>query len=96
MKRNVRNRKGYSVDGDCKLVTEFIGSLPFSLTKGQENAVLEIIKDIKSPYRMNRLLQGDVGSEKDYRNFSSGCICGFNGSPSDINGSHRGFSHTTF
>ena len=64
MKRIVKNRKGYSVDGNCKLVAEFIGSLPFRLTKGQEKAVFEIIKDIKSPYRMNRLLQGDVGSGK--------------------------------
>ena len=64
MKRIVKNRKGYSVDGNCKLVAEFIGSLPFTLTKGQEKAVFEIIKDIKSPYRMNRLLQGDVGSGK--------------------------------
>ncbi len=64
MKRIVRNRKGYSVDGNCKIVAEFIGSLPFSLTKGQEKAVFEIIKDIQSPHRMNRLLQGDVGSGK--------------------------------
>ena len=64
MKRIVKNRKGYSVDGNCELVAEFIESLPFTLTKGQEKAVFEIIKDIKSPYRMNRLLQGDVGSGK--------------------------------
>jgi ATP-dependent DNA helicase RecG len=43
---------------------EFIDSLPFPLTNAQKRVVNEILKDLKSPYRMNRLLQGDVGSGK--------------------------------
>ncbi len=43
---------------------QFISSLPYSLTKGQSEAVKEIFSDIKSGYAMNRLLQGDVGSGK--------------------------------
>jgi ATP-dependent DNA helicase RecG len=42
----------------------FINMLPFSLTNAQQRVVDEIISDMKSPYRMNRLLQGDVGSGK--------------------------------
>jgi ATP-dependent DNA helicase RecG len=38
--------------------------LPFSLTKGQLEAVTEISNDMDSPYPMARLLQGDVGSGK--------------------------------
>jgi ATP-dependent DNA helicase RecG len=42
----------------------FINQLPFPLTGAQKRVVTEIINDMKSPYRMNRLLQGDVGSGK--------------------------------
>src|SRR5699024_5269531 len=42
----------------------FINQFPFSLTKAQEKALNQILADMKSPYRMNRLLQGDVGSGK--------------------------------
>jgi ATP-dependent DNA helicase RecG len=42
----------------------FINALPFSLTEAQKRVVAEITTDLKSPYRMNRLLQGDVGSGK--------------------------------
>ncbi|MHC0037203.1 ATP-dependent DNA helicase RecG [Pseudoneobacillus sp. C159] len=42
----------------------FIQSLPFPLTDAQKRVVKEILSDLKSPYRMNRLLQGDVGSGK--------------------------------
>jgi ATP-dependent DNA helicase RecG len=42
----------------------FIEQLPFPLTGAQKRVVAEIIEDMKAPYRMNRLLQGDVGSGK--------------------------------
>ena len=38
--------------------------LPFNLTKGQQFALKEINKDLKSDLRMFRILQGDVGSGK--------------------------------
>ncbi|ODT72906.1 MAG: ATP-dependent DNA helicase RecG [Pelagibacterium sp. SCN 63-23] len=38
--------------------------LPFSLTEGQRSALDDILKDLASPTRMSRLLQGDVGSGK--------------------------------
>ncbi|GAE24211.1 ATP-dependent DNA helicase RecG [Halalkalibacter wakoensis JCM 9140] len=45
-------------------IERFMTELPFPLTGAQERVVNEIIKDIESDYRMNRLLQGDVGSGK--------------------------------
>ncbi|GIO21930.1 ATP-dependent DNA helicase RecG [Oceanobacillus sp. J11TS1] len=45
-------------------VHRFIASLPFTLTDAQQKTLNEILKDMKSAYRMNRLLQGDVGSGK--------------------------------
>lgn len=45
-------------------VEQFIKSLPFALTSAQSKVVTEILKDIEAPYKMHRLLQGDVGSGK--------------------------------
>jgi ATP-dependent DNA helicase RecG len=49
---------------DLPKLKNFIDSLPFPLTNAQKKVVNEILSDLKSPYRMNRLLQGDVGSGK--------------------------------
>jgi len=45
-------------------IQELIQSLPFPLTTAQNRVVQEIFNDLISPSRMNRLLQGDVGSGK--------------------------------
>lgn len=55
---------GISVNYDLGRLREFIGTLPYELTGAQKRVVNEICKDLKSPSRMNRLLQGDVGSGK--------------------------------
>src|SRR5699024_9807380 len=55
---------GVKQEYDVNKLREMIGSLPFELTDAQKRVVNEICADIKSSYRMNRLLQGDVGSGK--------------------------------
>ena len=49
---------------DSKKIREFADKLPFELTDDQKSAVNDIIKDLRSSYRMARLLQGDVGCGK--------------------------------
>lgn len=53
-----------AIEFDPEKLKLFIESLPFPLTAAQKRALGEILRDIRSPYRMNRLLQGDVGSGK--------------------------------
>ena len=43
---------------------KLIDNLPFKLTKDQNKVLKEILEDLKSKRKMNRLLQGDVGSGK--------------------------------
>ncbi|MDE6410925.1 MAG: ATP-dependent DNA helicase RecG, partial [Clostridia bacterium] len=45
-------------------VIEFEKRFPFTFTAGQQEAVRTIYNNVTSPVRMNRLLQGDVGSGK--------------------------------
>ena len=45
-------------------VQEFAKRFPFEFTAGQKKAVNEIYQNLHGPGRMNRLLQGDVGSGK--------------------------------
>lgn len=64
---------------DINKINEFKNLLPFSLTIDQENAYKDIVQDMSSNKKMNRLLLGDVGSGKTvvavgaiYANFISG------------------------
>lgn len=70
---------GISKNFASEKVNQFIENLPFHLTKDQETAVLECLEDLKSTKKMNRLIEGDVGSGKTfvatiamYANFLSG------------------------
>ncbi|AVB11238.1 ATP-dependent DNA helicase RecG [Bacillus velezensis] len=56
--------KGISHVYPAEKLAAFTDSLPFSLTNAQMRVLREITADMTSPYRMNRLLQGDVGSGK--------------------------------
>lgn len=61
---NKESKIGYLRNVDPEAVNEFIRSLPFELTADQDTAIEEIYKDMTSSKRMNRMLQGDVGSGK--------------------------------
>lgn len=56
--------EGIPQNYDLKKLKEFLNHLPFPLTNAQKRVVNEILTDLKSNYRMSRLLQGDVGSGK--------------------------------
>lgn len=62
--QNKKKNNGLVREFDDSKIEEFISNLPYKLTNDQLKAVHEIIDDLKSPNRMNRLLQGDVGSGK--------------------------------
>jgi len=66
--RRYRGRKdrkeGISFPQVGDLVPKLLERLPFPLTGAQRRVMREIWRDMKSPYQMNRLLQGDVGSGK--------------------------------
>ena len=52
----------YKRQGD--LVASAVDELDFKLTKSQKVSIEDIKEDLAKPYKMNRLLQGDVGSGK--------------------------------
>ncbi|MDK6233078.1 ATP-dependent DNA helicase RecG [Aerococcus sanguinicola] len=59
-----RSEQGIAIAYDNQALVRFIQSIPFELTQGQKEVVNEICADLRQPYQMNRLLQGDVGSGK--------------------------------
>ncbi len=65
LKSKIENdKKAISRNLDRDKINKFILSLPFHLTLDQAKAVSDILDDLEKPKRMNRLLQGDVGSGK--------------------------------
>lgn len=58
------DNKSISRELNREKINNFIDNLSFKLTLDQEIAVKDILNDLESPKRMNRLLQGDVGSGK--------------------------------
>ena len=66
---NKKNNQGLERKIDKSKLDKFIKKIPFSLTNDQKTAVDDIINDLESKNRMNRLLQGDVGSGKTIVSF---------------------------
>ena len=62
--KNEEHDKLFIKNVDLNKVNNFINNLPFDLTSDQKKVVNEMIKDLTSDIKMNRLLQGDVGSGK--------------------------------
>ena len=67
--KSKKMQKGLQRDVSKDKVLNFINNLPFKLTADQEKAVKDIYYDLVSDKRMNRLLQGDVGSGKTIVSF---------------------------
>lgn len=64
LKQSKKIDHGLKRDISYDKVEQFIDNLPFELTRDQIKSVEEIYKDLTGDMRMNRLLQGDVGSGK--------------------------------
>ncbi|WP_425098345.1 ATP-dependent DNA helicase RecG [Tropicibacter sp. S64] len=61
---NRRRSRGIVTEGDGRLRSKVLKSLPYRPTNAQVRAMDEIAADMAAPERMNRLLQGDVGAGK--------------------------------
>lgn len=59
-----RRKAGIASKATGRLSGKALSALPYSPTGAQTRAISEITGDMAAPIRMNRLLQGDVGSGK--------------------------------
>ena len=62
--KELNHQKGVALKTNTKEINRFIEALPFNLTNSQIKCIEEISIDMEKPFRMLRLLQGDVGSGK--------------------------------
>ena len=58
------NKDAIARNIDMEKIEKFISKFPYELTVDQRTSVKDILQDMSSTTRMNRLLQGDVGSGK--------------------------------
>lgn len=63
-KKHREATEGNTQNYHAEKVEQFIERFPFQLTSAQTTSLKEILADMRAPLRMNRLLQGDVGSGK--------------------------------
>jgi len=79
VRREVTERRGRALRRTNELLKPAHDALPFELTDGQKAAIREIYADMTSERRMNRLLQGDVGSGKTVVAFFAALLAAENG-----------------
>ena len=78
--KNAKKNTGIERKKDISCLDNIIHSLPFKLTDDQMTALHEIVDDLKTSKKMNRLLQGDVGSGKTVVAFLAmyyNALCGY-------------------
>lgn len=63
-RRQMNKLRSVRIPMDTAYMRTLIATLPFTLTKDQRIATLEILRDMERAYPMNRLMEGDVGSGK--------------------------------
>lgn len=64
LSKTKNNLKGTVYNNCNEIASQFIKTLPYTLTNAQLNAISDIIKDTENGKLMNRLVQGDVGCGK--------------------------------
>ncbi len=74
-KKNEEHNDMFIKNVNQEKVDNFIKNLPFELTKDQEKVTKEMLEDLKKNTKMNRLLQGDVGSGKTVVSFILAYAC---------------------
>ena len=79
----VKEENTFSFKQDS-FVEDLITKLPYSLTGAQLRSINQIREDMSSPYVMQRLLQGDVGSGKTIVAFLMMAWCSYSGYQSAI------------
>lgn len=63
-RNKIKRSKGKANISTGIFQTKVLDNLPFKFTEDQKLSIRDILDDLKKPERMNRLLQGDVGSGK--------------------------------
>ncbi len=81
--KQVKDVNGFTFLKDT-FVENCIKQLPYPLTNAQKKALQDIQNDMDSPYVMQRLVQGDVGSGKTVVAFLAMARCAYNGYQSAI------------
>jgi ATP-dependent DNA helicase RecG len=64
LRQEIRRDPGWAFETNGGLVAKFLKTLPFSLTGAQRRTWDDILRDLRQPSPMLRLVQGDVGSGK--------------------------------
>lgn len=78
-RQNARISPGIQFETNDALREQIKRILPFHPTSAQKRALREIVEDLRAPYPMNRLLQGDVGSGKTLVAFEAMVVAVENG-----------------
>jgi len=66
VRENTRRTSGRAFETSGHYIDDVLKGAPFKPTNAQTRVLSEILADMKSPYRMARLLQGDVGAGKTF------------------------------
>ena len=81
--KKVKDPNSFAFINDT-FMDDCMNKLPYELTNAQKKALIEIQSDMDSPYVMQRLVQGDVGSGKTIVAFLSMARCAHSGYQSAI------------
>lgn len=81
--KNQRESNPFSFSDEA-FVWEQAAKLPYELTGAQKKALQEVTENMQSPFVMQRLIQGDVGSGKTIVAFLAMAWCAHNGYQSSI------------